>query len=99
MRADGHVGRDVPDSRIHGLYIHRGVLFRIVAELAEVILHGRITHHRDRRIVDLEVPASCVVEIADLFTIRLYEIRPERVDIRINLFQRIAVCPAVKHGR
>src|ERR1051326_3772982 len=59
--AHGHVVRNILDGGIHGVDIHHGVLLRIVSELAEMILHGRVTHHCNGRVVDLKIAAARIV--------------------------------------
>src|SRR5206468_7658552 len=91
MCAHGHVGRYIADRSIYGLYVHGGILLWIVTQFPEVILHGWIPHHRDGRIVDLKIPASRLVQIADFFAVGLREVGPEFMDVGIDLLQRIAI--------
>ena len=91
--------RHVADRRVHRLRVHRGVLLRLVAELAERLLHLRVAHHRDRRVVDLQIAAAGLVEVGDLLAVGLRQIGPELVQVRIGLLERLAVAARVQHRR
>ena len=75
-------------------------MFRVAADRRDVLALVWVVHVREARVVELEVGAAEVAEPAHLFGIRVRQVAPEQVELRVDLgIDRSPAGAVMNHAR